>query len=293
MQFAIPQSMWKGVIRFGLVVIPVRLYVATESRSVAFRQLCRQHMAPIRLRRWCDVEEHEVPYSGLAKGYEISFETFVVVDDSDLEKLPLPSARTIEISEFVPLAGIQGALYYKAAYYVEPEDMGRKPYHLLRQALEETGAVAVAKVALRQREHLCVLQPAGDQLLMNTLRWPDEIRPAEGLKSLRSEVRLHPRELKMARSLVRNLAMERFDPNHHRDRYGEALREMVNAKIDGHQVVVAPTAPSPVMQLMGALKASVELAKKQRAGRREPTLGRGAVSRQRKAKLTSRDTTQS
>jgi DNA end-binding protein Ku len=287
------QSMWKGVIRFGLVVIPVRLYVATESRSVAFRQLCREHMAPIRLRRWCEVEGHDVPYSGLAKGCEVSFANFVVVDDSDLQKLSLPSARAIEISEFVPLASIRGALYFKAAYYVEPEDMGRKPYHLLRQALEETGAAAVAKLALRQREHLCALQPVGGQLLINTLRWPDEIRPAEGLKGLRSEVRLHPRELKMARNLVRNLALLRFDPNRHRDRYGEALREMVNAKIDGHQVVVAPTAASPVMDLMEALRASVEQANKQRAARREPTLGRGAVSRQRKATQTSRDTTQS
>ena len=268
MQFEIPQSMWKGVIRLGLVVIPVRLYVATEARSVAFRQLCRQHMAPIRLRRWCGVGEHEVPHSGLAKGYEVSFANFVVVDESDLRKLPLPSARTIEISEFVPLAGIQGALYYKAAYYVEPDDMGRKPCHLLSQVLEETGAVAVAKVVLRQREQLCVLQPMRGQLLMNTLHWPDEVRSAERLKGLQSEVRLDPRELKMARGLVRNLALERFDPNRHRDRYGEALMEMVNAKIQGHEVIAAPTAASPVMDLMEALKASVALAKKQRAAQR-------------------------
>jgi DNA end-binding protein Ku len=267
MQFEISQSMWKGVIRFGLVVIPVRLYVATESRSVAFRQLCRQHMAPIRLRRWCEVKEHEVPYSGLAKGYEVSFANFVVVDESDLGKLPLPSARTIEISEFVRVPGSRAPSTSRPPTTWSPMTPGRKPYHLLSQVLEETGAVAVAKVVLRQREHLCVLQPMRGRLLMTTLHWPHEIRPAEGLKGLQSEVRLDPRELNMARRLVRHLTLERFDPNRHRDRYGEALMEMVNAKIQRHEVVARPTATLPVMDLMEALKASVELAKQRAAHR--------------------------
>src|SRR5205807_3109033 len=127
--------------------------------------------------------------------------------DSDLENLPLPTAHAIEINEFVPQNGIQGGLYFKSAYYVEPEDIGRKPYKLLLEALGETQMTAVAKVAFRDREHLCCLQPEDGLLLLNTLHWPDEIRSAEGLKGLKDgDVTVNPRELEMATSLVQSLA---------------------------------------------------------------------------------------
>jgi DNA end-binding protein Ku len=273
-----PRSMWKGVIAFGLVSIPVRLYVATESHSVSFRQLCGQHLTPIRYKRWCEAGDHEVPYPDIVKGYEVSADNFVVIEDADLEKLPIPTARTIEIAEFVPVDDIRGGLFFKSAYYVEPEETGRKPYHLLRKALTDTSMTAIAKVAFRDREHLCALQPLNGELLMNTLHWPDEIRSTEGLKGLGEDVQVNARELQMARSLVESLAEPTFDPARFQDDYQQALMQVVNAKIEGAEVVTAPEAKAPPVQdLMEALKASVDAAKKQRAERapaRKPSRAR-------------------
>jgi len=261
--------MWKGVISFGMVSIPVRLYIATESHSVSFRQLCSEHLSPIKYKRWCAAGDHEVPYADIVKGYEVATDNYVVVQDSELDNLPLPTARSIEIGEFVPNDDIEAGLYFKSAYYVEPEQAGLKPYHLLKRALTETGMTAVAKIAFRDREHLCSLRPMDGVLLMNTLYWPDEIRPVGELKGVDDNVEVNPRELQMAKALVTNLAEERFDPGRYRDQYHQALMEVVNAKVQGEEVVSAPeaeTAPA-VMDLMEALKASVDAAKKQRAAK--------------------------
>ncbi len=236
--------MWKGVISFGMVSIPIRLYVATESHSVSFRQLCSEHLSPIRYKRWCQAGDHEVPYSDIVKGYEVGTDNYVVLQDLDLDNLPLPTARQISIGEFVPNDDIEGGLYFKAAYYIEPEQSGLKPYHLLRQALAETGMTAVAKVAFRDREHLCSLRPVDGVLLMNTLHWPDEIRSASDLKGVDADVDVNARELQMAKALVENLAEERFDPNRFQDEYHQALMEVVNAKVQGEEVVALRTAKS-------------------------------------------------
>jgi DNA end-binding protein Ku len=275
--------MWKGVISFGMVSIPIRLYVATESHAVSFRQLCREHLSPIRYKRWCQAGDHEVPYSDIAKGYEVAADSYVVIQDAELDNLPLPTARQVEIAEFVPNDDIQGGLYYKAAYYVEPELAGAKPYQLLRKALAETGMTAVAKIAFRDREHLCVLRPVDGALLMNTLHWPDEIRPLSEIKGVDGEIEVNSRELQMAKALVENLAEDRFDPNRFQDRYQQALMEVVNAKVQGEEVVAAPEveAGPGVMDLMDALKASVEAAKKQRTGRaraRKPAARKAAAA---------------
>ncbi len=268
-----PRSMWKGTISFGMVSIPIRLYVATESHSASFRQLCGEHMSPVRYKRWCERGEHEVQFSEIVKGYQVGGDDYVVIEDKDLENLPLPTAHTIEIAEFVPGSDIQDGLYVKSAYYVEPEEAGRKPYQLLREALAATDMTAVAKVAFRDREHLCSLQPHQEMLVMNTLHWPDEIRSTEGLKGLAEDsVRITPKELQMAKSLVQSLAEESFDPKRYTDGYHEALMTIVNAKVEGAQVVEAPQPSSApkVMDLMEALKASVDAAKKQRADKSPP-----------------------
>lgn len=265
--------MWKGTISFGMVTIPVRLYVATESRSVSFRQLCGEHLSPIRYKRWCERGDHEVSYSDIRKGFEVGRDRYVVIEESDLENLPLPTARTIEINEFVPAGGIEAGLYFKSAYYMEPEEVGRKPYHLLRQALDETDMLAVAKIAFRDREHLCALHPLDGMLLLNTLHWPEEIRSTEGLRGLQEdEVKINPRELQMAKSLVESLAEERFDPGRYEDDYNKALARVVEAKLAGEEVVEAPEveAEPKVMDLMEALKASVDQARKQRAAEKAP-----------------------
>ncbi len=261
--------MWKGVVSFGMVSIPVRLYVATESHGVSFNQLCEEHMSRIRYRRWCQDGDHEVSYGDIVRGYEVGKDQYVVVDDQDLENLPLPTAHTIEISEFVEATDINGGLYFKGAYYVEPEDVGKKPYALLKKALEETGKVAVAKVAFRDREHLCALQPLDGMILMDTLHWPDEIRSTEGIKGVDADVKVNDRELNMAKMLVESLS-DTFDPERYHDDYKEALMAIVNAKVEGEETVTATEAeePAKVMDLMDALRASVEAAKKTRGDKK-------------------------
>jgi len=260
--------MWKGVVSFGMVSIPIRLYNATESSAkVSFRQLCPEHRSPINYKRWCPEGEHEVQYGEILKGFEVGKDRYVIIDDKDLDNIPLATTHSIDITEFVPTDDIEPGLYYNGAYYVEPEELGKKPYHLLRKALEATGRLAVAKIALRDREHLCALHSTNGVLLMNTLHWPDEIRSAEGLKGLEGEVKINPKELEMAKALIESLA-DTFDPSRYKDEYREAVMKVVQAKIEGEVIEAAPTPqPAKVMDLMEALRASVEQAKKQRSTR--------------------------
>jgi len=266
-----PRSMWKGVVSFGMVSIPIRLYNATESSAkVSFRQLCPEHHSPISYKRWCAEGDHEVTYSEIQRGYEVGKDRYVIIDDKDLDNLPLPTAHSIDIEEFVPTDDVEPGLYFNNAYYIEPEELGKKPYQLLRKALEATGRMAIAKIALRDREHLAALHPNGAGLLMNTLHWPDEIRSSEGLKGLDGDVKINPKELEMAKALIESLA-DSFDPSRYKDEYREAVMKVVQAKIEG-EVIEAPAAPQPakVMDLMEALRASVAAAKKSRAARDKP-----------------------
>jgi DNA end-binding protein Ku len=265
--------MWKGVVSFGMVSIPIRLYNATESSAkVSFRQLCPDHKSPITYKRWCPEGDHEVAYGEILKGFEVGKDRYVIIDEKDLDNLPLATAHSVDITEFVPIDEIEPGLYFKNAYYMEPEELGKKPYQLLRKALEATGRMAIAKIALRDREHLAALHPHGTGLLMNTLNWPDEIRSMEGLKGLDGEVKINPKELEMAKALIESLA-DTFDPSRYKDEYKEAVMKVVQAKIDG-DVIEAPAQPqtAKVMDLMEALRASVEQAKKSRktGGREAP-----------------------
>jgi DNA end-binding protein Ku len=276
--------MWKGVVSFGMVSIPIRLYNATEASSkVSFRQLCPDHRSPITYKRWCAEGEHEVAYGEILKGYEVGKDRYVIISDKDLDNLPLATAHSIDIQEFVPATDIEPGLYFKNAYYVEPEELGKKPYQLLRQALEATGRMAVAKIALRDREHLCALHATGPAMLLNTLNWPDEIRSVEGLKGLEGDVKINPKELEMAKALIESLA-DSFDPSRYKDEYKEAVMRVVQAKIDG-EVIEAPAVPqtAKVMDLMEALRASVDAAKKTRAAREKAAPAAEAKKTRRKA----------
>jgi DNA end-binding protein Ku len=257
--------MWRGAISFGMVAIPVRLYLATESHSVSFRLLCPNDLTPIRNKRWCPVEDREIGWNEVVRGYEVGKDEYVVIDDKDLDELPLNTTHAIDIVEFCADSEIEAGLYLKSAYYMEPEPVGARPYALLRSALEQTGKVAIGKIALRDREHLCRLALHEQGLLMNTLHWPDEIRSSAELSIPDADVQ--KRELDMAVMLVENLSA-RFDPQRHVDEYREALVKVVEAKLE-NRPVERPAAPEPasVTDLMAALKASVEAAQ---AGRGEP-----------------------
>jgi len=260
-----PRSMWRGAISFGMVAIPVRLYLATESKSVSFRLLCPNDLQPIRNRRWCTVEDKEIGWNDVVRGYEVGKGEYVVIDDSDLEALPLNTTHTIDIVEFCPDEEIEAGVYLKSAYFLEPEKVGVKPYALLRAALRETGKVAIGKIAFRDREHLCRLALHQNGLLLNTLNWPDEIRDAGELEIPQDGADIHQRELDMAVMLVENLSAH-FDPQRHHDEYREALLAVVEAKLENRPIErLAAPEPSKVTDLMAALKASVEAAQ---AGRK-------------------------
>ncbi|HYM51555.1 MAG TPA: Ku protein [Candidatus Limnocylindrales bacterium] len=260
------RSMWRGAISFGMVAIPVRMYVATEAHStVSFRQLCPHCQQPIKQQRHCPVDDHVVAFSEVLKGYEVSKDHYVVMEESDLDQLPLKTTRTIDIVEFVDRDEVPMGLYLKAAYYLEPEDVGVKPFFLLKRALQDTNKVAVAKLALRDREHLALIQVEGKTLLCNTLNWPDEIRSADELNLPERTVTINDKEVKMATSLIENLS-DSFKPERYTDDYKAAFQQLLAQKMKGETITGPPAAaPAPVMDLMAALKASVEATRKGKA----------------------------
>lgn len=261
-----PRSIWKGVISFGMVAIPIRLYLATEGKSVSFRLLCPDHKTPIKNKRWCPMGDHEVAWNDVLRGYEYEKDHYVVLGDEDLANLPLRSSRSIDIAGFVQDKELPGEIYYQNAYYLEPEKVAAKPYALLKRALADTKRVAIAKVAFRDREHLASLRPHNGVLLMNTLNWPDEIRSTEDLE-IPQDVEVSTRELGMAKQLIEAMVMK-FEPEQYTDEYRQALLRVVEAKREGEEIVAVEAAPeATVVDLMAALKASVAAAKKKEAAR--------------------------
>ncbi|HEV3380839.1 MAG TPA: Ku protein [Trebonia sp.] len=262
------RSIWAGAISFGMVVIPVKLYAATEQRDVAFRQVHREDGGRIQYRRICTIDGEEVPYSDIAKGYELPTGDVVVLTDQDLKDLPLVTAHRIDVLHFAPSGQLDPILANKA-YYLEPDPAGVRAYVLFRDALERSGRVAVAKIAIRQREALAAVRVREGVLVLETLLWPDEIREPD-FAFLEENVDVRSQELKMAASLIDTMT-EDFDPSAYRDAYREALEALVQAKIEGNDVVrpsgpgIDVERPSGVPDLTETLRASVEAAKAGRA----------------------------
>jgi DNA end-binding protein Ku len=274
--------MWRGAISFGMVAIPVRMYLANESKGVSFRLLCPRDGAPLRNKRWCPVEDCEVGWNDAVRGFEVAKDEYVRIDDEELDNLPLSTTHTIEILEFCEDSEIDAGVYVKGAYYLEPEAVGVNPYQLLRMALEKTGKVAVGKVAMRDREQLCRLALHERAILLNTLHWPDEIRDAGELALPDAEGDVHAKELAMAVMLIDNLAA-RFDPARHRDGYRDAVVNLVEAKLSDRPPERAPSpAIAQVTDLMAALKASVEASRQRQAGETEAAPPREATAGRRR-----------
>ena len=228
------RSIWAGAISFGLVVIPVKLYAATEQRDITFRQVHRKDGARIQFRRVCTLDGEEVPYSDIAKGYELPTGDMVVLTDEDLADLPLVTAHRIEVLHFAPAAQVE-PIYAAKSYYLEPEQAGARAYVLFRDALEASGKVAVAKVALRQREALAALRVREGVITLETLLWPDEVRKPD-FAFLDEDIEVRSQELTMAASLIDTMT-EDFEPDQYHDAYREALEEVVQAKVEGNDVV--------------------------------------------------------
>jgi DNA end-binding protein Ku len=259
------RSIWKGAISFGLVTIPVKLYSATEQGDVAFHQVHREDGGRIRYKRVCTKDGEEVPYSDIAKGYELPSGEMVVLTDEDFESVPVSTSRRIDVLLFAPMEQVD-PIYFNKTYYLEPEAQGTKPYVLLRDALESSGKVAVVKISLRQRESLATLRVRDGVFVLETMLWPDEVRPAE-FKFLDEDVDLRPQELKMASSLIESMEGD-FDPTEYTDAYREAIKEIIDAKVEGKELVAPePEEAAPAASdLLSALRASVEAAKKGRSG---------------------------
>jgi DNA end-binding protein Ku len=242
-------------------MIPVKLYAATEQKDIAFRQVHREDGGRIRFRRFCSIEDIEVPYEDIAKGYELPGGEVVVLTEEDMADLPLPTTRNVEVVQFCPADQVDPIMFNRS-YYAEPETAGARAYVLLRDAMEQSGKVAIAKVALRQRESLAVLRVREGVLVLETLLWPDEVRETE-FPFLDDDIEVRPQELRMAGSLIDSMTVD-FDPDEYHDDYREALQEVVNAKIEGREILQpepgAEVASQP-SSLADALRASLAAAK--------------------------------
>ena len=261
------RPIWRGAISFGMVSIPVRLFAATESKDISFRQLDREDLSRVRQLRWNMNLDREVPYDQIVRGYEYAKERYVVIEQEDFDNLPVPSKRTIGIQAFVRLDEID-PVYHEKAYYLEPDEAGAKPFALLLRALEAKGLVAVAQLAIRNKERLCALRapaPDGDgeahgggRILLDTLFYPDEVRTARLDPLDLAEV--SDEELAMAFTLI-GMLEKPFEPEEYHDEYREARMAMISAKIDGEEVAeAAEPETARIVDLMAALRASVEAA---------------------------------
>src|SRR5262249_39353006 len=268
----------------GLVSIPVRLYSATEERDVSFHQVHRDDGGRIRYKRTCSVDGEEVQYSDIAKGYELDTGEMVVLTDDDLADLPLSSAKVVDVLQFVPLEQVD-PIYFSRSYYLEPDKAAAKPYVLLRDALENSGMVALVKVALRSREQLSTLRVRDGVLVLETMLWPDEIRTPD-FAFLEEDVAARPQELAMAESLIESMAGD-FDPAQYHDEYRDALQQVIEARVAGRAVAepepARAEAAGDVVDLMAALRQSVAAAKRAR-GEAEPEPAATAPARKAAAK---------
>jgi DNA end-binding protein Ku len=258
------RAIWKGAVSFGLVSIAVKLYSATEEKDIRFHQVHRTDGGRIKYQRTCSIDGEVVSYDDIAKGYDIGGGEMVILTDEDFADLPLTTSRAIDVMEFVPADQIDPILFAKA-YYLEPEGQAAKPYVLLRDALQDADRVAIVKIAMRQREQLATLRVHEGVLVLNTMLWPDEVRAPE-FGFLDDDIETRPAELAMAQSLIDSMAGS-FKADEFTDNYRAALQEVIDAKIEGREVVQPEEAeeePSAAIDLMAALKASVERAKQAR-----------------------------
>ena len=253
-------TVWKGHLTFGLVSLPVKLYSAARSETVSFNQLHKHDNSRVKQVLYCQLEDKPIQRSEIVKGYEYEKDKYVVIDDEDIKKAAPKTAKTMEILEFVKTADVD-PIYFESSYYLAPDDAGEKPYALLFSALQKSGYVGVAKIAMHNREHIVILRPGPKGILLHTMYYRDEIRQVEEFRTDTSLVK--DKELELAKSLVESLAAE-FEPEKYSDTYRENLKAMIAAKVEGRETVEAasPQHLAPVIDIMEALKASLAQAKK-------------------------------
>ena len=259
------RSMWRGAIQFGLVTIPVKLYLATETGGIGFNMLHASCGNRIQMKIYCPFHDEVVPRSETVRGYEWSKGRYVVVTDEDTDSVPLKTVRAIEIEMFVDARNeAHGAQFVKQAYYLEPDPIGHKAFELLRQVLAETGKTAICKIVLKDREQLAALNPYTTTMLLTTLHWPDEVRSLEELHIPAEPIEVKPAERRMAEQLISSMTGD-FSADDYHDDYRKALMAVIEAKVAGEAPAPAQRVePTRIGDLMAALEASVAAAREAR-----------------------------
>jgi DNA end-binding protein Ku len=258
-----PRSIWSGAISFGLVNVPVKVYSAVSSKTVRFNQLNGKTGTRIAQKRVDPETGEEVAYEDLVKGYELTKDRYVVITPEELDAVQPEKTRSIDIEDFVDLHEID-PVYYSHPYWLVPGQGAEKPYALLLKAMEESEKVAIARVVLRNKEHLVALRPSGGGLMMETMNFHDEVVTGADLDELADldTSKATAREVKMAQQLIDSLTTE-FDPTQYKDTYRDAVLELVERKANGEEIAVQPEAeePAKVPDLMAALEASLAAVK--------------------------------
>jgi len=260
-------TVWKGHLTFGLVSFPVKLFTAARADSISFNQLHKTDNSRIKQVIYCQAEDKPIPRSEIVKGYEYEKDRYVVIEDEEIKKMAPPTAKVMEILEFVK-SGEVDPIYFESSFYMSPDDAGEKPYALLFETLKRTGYVGVAKIAMHNREHIVIFRPGATGLMMHTMYFAHEVRKVEEFRTDTTVVK--EQEAKLAEMLVQSLAAT-FEPEKYTDTYRDNLQKLIDAKINGQEVVTPPHAePAKVIDIMEALKKSLAVAKKPVASEAEP-----------------------
>ena len=276
------QTVWKGAISFGLLNVPVKMGSATQKENISFRQLHKVCNTPINQKRFCSKCNKEVAYEEIVKGFEYEPGKFVLITSEELDALPIKSAKYMDIVDFIHIEEVD-PVYFDKTYYLWPEKGGEKSYIILRDAMRQTGRVAVAKVTMREKEHLCLIRLIGDTISVAMMYFQDEIRDTAelGIQALSETVQVRPEEMDMAIQLVQNLTAD-FTPEKYHDAYREELLKLIRAKVEGKQVVEPEAVETPagnVVDLMERLRQSGEATK----AKSEPPETKEKKPRKRKA----------
>jgi DNA end-binding protein Ku len=257
------RAIWKGAINFGLVTIPVGLYTATDNKTPKFKQLRKTDHSPIKYKRVAEVDGSEVVWDDIVKGYEFEKDRYVVFTDEELSAANPDGNKLVDVVQFVDESEID-AMMYKSSYFLAPENTGVKAYRILQEALAEKGRVGIAKVSIREKQQLATIRAKDGVIIMETMFWPDELRSAE-FEELESEVEIRSEEVDMAAMIIDNLTRP-FDPEDYQDRTRQTVEDLAAKKVAGEEIV-APSSPEPtkVVDLLEALKASVEATREKQA----------------------------
>lgn len=277
------RSIGSGTISFGLVSIPIRLYVATHSESLSFNMLHQPCGTRIKQQLYCPHCERVIERSETVKGFEFQKDRYVTFGDDELKAFEAEANRSIDIHEFVPLDKVD-PIFFEDAHYLGPDKGAEKAYQLLAEAMRDTGKVALAQFVRYGKEHLVLIRPYNGTLVLHTMHYADEVRSAEDIKP-GSEVKVRPNEIELARRLVEQLSTEDFKPEHYKDEYRDRVQAVVQKKVDGEEVTAAePEQPrAQVIDLMEALKASLAGKGARPAARPSATQTREAATKRRPA----------